>query len=171
MQQAQIIRKQYSDDAKEAILKKFFSSDVKNMVKFSQETGVPYSTLNNWIYRHKKISDLSSSQPPKTLDPKIKYQAILETENMTDTQRSEYCRKQGVYPAHLEQWKRDTLENLNINTKKQMKKKDPEILKLQVENKSLKKELARKDKALAEVSALLILKKKAYELWGGKEDD
>jgi hypothetical protein len=39
------------------------------------------------------------------------------------------------------------------------------------ENKKLKKELARKEKALAEIAALLVLKKKAEEIWGDKEGD
>ncbi len=39
------------------------------------------------------------------------------------------------------------------------------------ENKRLKKELIRKEKALAEMAALLVLKKKADEIWGDKEDD
>ena len=39
------------------------------------------------------------------------------------------------------------------------------------ENKQLKKELAKKEKALAEMAALYTLKKKAEELWGEEEDD
>ena len=39
------------------------------------------------------------------------------------------------------------------------------------ENKSLKKDLSRKEKALAETAALLVLKKKAQEIWGEPEDD
>jgi hypothetical protein len=39
------------------------------------------------------------------------------------------------------------------------------------ENRTLKKELRRKDKALAETTALLVLKKKAASIWGEPEDD
>ena len=42
---------------------------------------------------------------------------------------------------------------------------------LKNENKALKKELRRKEKALAEAAALLILQKKANRLWGYDEDD
>jgi hypothetical protein len=36
--------------------------------------------------------------------------------------------------------------------------------------KDLERELARKDRALAEAAALLILRKKAHAIWGGDED-
>lgn len=42
---------------------------------------------------------------------------------------------------------------------------------LRNENKALKKELNRKDKALAETAALLVLQKKVNEIWGSDEDD
>jgi hypothetical protein len=42
---------------------------------------------------------------------------------------------------------------------------------LKQKTKALEKELTRKEKALAETAALLVLKKKAQELWGDQEDD
>ena len=42
---------------------------------------------------------------------------------------------------------------------------------LKQENKALKKELDRKDKALAETAALLVLQKKVNILGGNSEDD
>ena len=47
----------------------------------------------------------------------------------------------------------------------------PELKKLKAINKKLKVDLNRKDKALAEASALLILKKKADSIWGEDEED
>ena len=40
---------------------------------------------------------------------------------------------------------------------------------LKAENKALKKEINRKDKALAETAALLVLQKKVQEIWGSNE--
>ena len=37
--------------------------------------------------------------------------------------------------------------------------------------KELERELRRKDKALAETAALLVLKKKAQAIWGDREDE
>lgn len=46
-----------------------------------------------------------------------------------------------------------------------------EIKALQTEVKELKKTIMLKDKVLAETMALLILKKKAAQIWGDSEDD
>jgi hypothetical protein len=51
------------------------------------------------------------------------------------------------------------------------KKAEEKIRNLQKRNKELEGELARKEKALAEMAALLTLKKKADVLWGDREDD
>ena len=49
------------------------------------------------------------------------------------------------------------------------RKKDDEIRELKKKNKELERELHRKDKALAEMSALVVLKKKVGTLWGDEE--
>jgi hypothetical protein len=46
-----------------------------------------------------------------------------------------------------------------------------EAKRLRHENKALKKELNRKDKALAETAALLVLQKKVHAIWGNDEDN
>ncbi|HEX4045015.1 MAG TPA: transposase [Gammaproteobacteria bacterium] len=85
----------------------------------------------------------------------------------TETERAAYCRGHGIYINHLDEWKKQVLESLGVaNTKKHK----AEYLLILNEVKQLKRDLHRKDKALAEVSALLILKKKADLLWGDSED-
>ena len=50
-------------------------------------------------------------------------------------------------------------------------RQDSESRGLKHEIKGLKKELRRKEKALAETAALLVLQKKVSEIWGNDEDD
>jgi transposase-like protein len=88
---------------------------------------------------------------------------------MTEEERGAYCRKHGFHTHHLDEWKKQILEGLGATDTG--KEKKSEYQKTLVEMKKLKSDLHRKDKALAEVSALLILKKKADLLWGDKEDD
>jgi transposase len=91
----------------------------------------------------------------------------MDTLNQTQAERSAYCRQHGIYINHLDDWKKQILDSLGVvNTKKNK----AEHLQVINEMKRLKSELRRKDKALAEVSALLILKKKADLLWGDNED-
>ena len=75
--------------------------------------------------------------------------------------------KNGIYPHHLKTWKTDFLsdnpgvESLSRQEQKQLKK----------ENRCLQKELNRKDKALSETAALLVLSKKCQAIWGEKAVD
>jgi len=72
-----------------------------------------------------------------------------------------------LHQVHLEQWRSQMLEGLENGFSKKLsiqKKADANRIR------SLEKELNRKDKALAETAALLVLKKKVQEIWGDEED-
>ncbi|MDY0219447.1 MAG: hypothetical protein RBR14_08890 [Candidatus Cloacimonas acidaminovorans] len=83
--------------------------------------------------------------------------ALIETGSMSDEERVAWCRTKGIFAHHLKQWKKDVIASVNP---KSGKKKSNETGRLKKEILSLKKELSRKDKALAETAALLVLKKK-----------
>ena len=76
--------------------------------------------------------------------------------------------KQGIYAHHLDEWRDDFMtskkDDLSIKHKSELK-----LLKNQI--KQLTQELNRKEKALAETAALLVLKKKANLIWGEDEAD
>ena len=80
---------------------------------------------------------------------------------------SEHCREQGIYLHHVTQWKVDFASGSQSDNKPASRN---EVKNLKHENKALKKELNRKDKALAETAALLVLQKKVHEIWGNDED-
>ena len=100
-----------------------------------------------------------------------KLNAVILTASMTEVEKSGYCRQQGLYPEELTQWKQTCLAGFGKQTKSP-ESRQSKILerKLKKETKRLRKELTRKDRALAETAALLVLKKKAQELWGEPED-
>lgn len=91
-------------------------------------------------------------------------QAIIDCEALDEEATNTYCRKQGIYPHHPEQWKKDFLSagSSAISAQTQLKQ-------LKSDNKLLQQELRRKEKALAEAAALLVLKKKAQRLLGNNE--
>jgi len=78
-----------------------------------------------------------------------------------------YCRERGLYTTQIQEWK-DALMKRNDDEKNQAVQSEVKTLRL--ENEKLKQELRRKEKALAETAALLILKKKATAIWGEDED-
>ncbi len=79
-----------------------------------------------------------------------------------------YCRKHGLYPHQLTQWEADFMTSSTDPKNQQL---TAELKKLRAENKALKQVVVRKDKVLAETVALLILKKKATQIWGELEED
>ena len=78
----------------------------------------------------------------------------------------EFLRKEGLHSAQIEEWTALAVAALATN-KPARRKVSPEAKR----NKELERELRRKEKALAEVAALLVLKKKAQEIWGDEDDD
>jgi len=159
---------QYSAEFKEKLLAKAFSPNTPGNVELAKRAGVPYPTLYQWISMSKKKQSVHVPMKPQDKTAEAKLQAVFDTLQMTEEERNAYCRKQGFYPHHLDEWKKQVLAGLKPADTKENK---AEYRQLTVENKKLKSELNRKEKALAEASALLILKKKANLIWGDSEDD
>ena len=98
-----------------------------------------------------------------------KFAIVLETASLNEAELGEYCRKKGLYPEQIAQWK-EACQNANA-VERELNKKERNQLKLeQKKNKKLEKELIRKEKALAEAAALLVLQKKSQALWGEEKD-
>lgn len=93
---------------------------------------------------------------------------LLATANLPEQELGKYCRMHGIYTHQLEQWREEVMK---MDPKEKETKFRHEIKALKAKNKRLDKELRRKEKALVEASALLLLKKKAQALWGDSEDD
>ena len=91
---------------------------------------------------------------------------VIVCASLDEEKMNAYCREQGVYPHHIKQWKADFASGQSSVSKVKLQ---PQIKQLKQENKALKKELNRKEKALAEAAALLVLKKKVNKLWGNEE--
>jgi hypothetical protein len=74
---------------------------------------------------------------------------------MDEATRSAWCREQGLYPAELEAWKRDAIAGLGEPRAASAVEARHDRRRV----KELERELHRKDKALAETAALLVLSK------------
>ena len=94
---------------------------------------------------------------------------VVETASMSETELAEYARKKGLYVEQIKAWK-DACMNANGGIAKEAARLNRELKDSQKERKKLEKELQRKEKALAEAAALLVLSKKANAIWGDPED-
>lgn len=139
----------------------------------ADDLGVGYSTLQRWIALAKQNKletqnngrKMTTEKRPQDWSLAERLNAIIECGSLDDAAINQYCRTKGLYPHHIQQWKKDFAQEPSTKSVKSDSKQLKQTIK------QLQKELNRKDKVLAETAALLILKKKADVLWGFNEDD
>lgn len=162
---------------KQAVEKSLNRQDNVTLKEVANSLGVGLSSLARWTLeaKNQQIENISFNEDnrmskekrPQDWSLEERLNMIISCSVMDEKALSEHCREQGIYPHHVAQWKLD-FSNDNQSDKKSLSR--IEIKKLQQENKILKKELNRKDKALAETAALLVLQKKVHAIWGNDED-
>ena len=81
--------------------------------------------------------------------------AIIEYEKLSEEERGRFLREKGLHEVEIAGWKQAFLESLSAEGKRK-RRSDPQQKRIR----ELEKELRRKEKALAEAAALLVLKKK-----------
>lgn len=87
--------------------------------------------------------------------------ALHETHALDEEALQAWCRERGLFVHHLEAWR----TAFCLDAKPIAPTDAREMRGLQQENDKLKRELERKEKALAEAAALLLLQKKFNALW------
>jgi hypothetical protein len=106
---------------------------------------------------------------PEGWSSRDKFAAVLETAALNEADLAEYCRKRGLFPAQIAAW-RAACEQANDWDRASSARLGRAAKEEKKRVKNLERELARKDRALAETAALLVLRKKAAAIWGDGED-
>jgi len=163
----------YSEAIKASVLAKLFAPNAPSVVELAKEFNIPVGTIYTWKFKMRNKPNAQQENAKQRLNdksPEAKLRAVIDTMGKSAQEQAEYCRTNGIYSNHLDAWKTQILEGLgSVSTStKELKSENQQITS---ENKQLKRELHKKDKALAEVSALLILKKKADLIWGTLDDE
>ena len=107
---------------------------------------------------------------PEQWKPVDKFAVVLEAAALNEAELAEYGRKKGLFVEQIDAWKQAFIRG-NADTKDQKQSQVTERRKDKKHIQQLERELRRKDKALAETAALLVLAKKARAIWGEPEDD
>ena len=136
----------------------------------ANDLNMSVGTLRKWISKsnQKTASNTHSAQLPKNLPalswaPAQRLQALLETHAMAAPQLSAWCREKGLFEHQLQSWREA------FCTAGESRESKAALRELQVKHEGLQRELRRKEKALAEAAALLVLQKKFNALWEGEE--
>ena len=164
--------KHYSTQRKESALHKMMPPSNIPIAQLSIEMGIGESTLYNW---RKQAIDKGYVVPgdgknAEQWSSANKFSVVLETASLNQAELAEYCRNKGLYAEQVSAW-RSACMDANANVNEQEKAFTIEAKKDKKQIHQLEKELRRKDKALAETAALLVLRKKANAIWGEAEDE
>lgn len=170
----------YSEVFKRRMVQKMTGPDAMSACALSKEEDVSHSSLSRWLRnaanlrgmtkRDKRTASLpktkKSHRRPQDWPLHEKLRVLAEAESLPSEELGAFLRREGLHEAQLEQWREIAQEAFNT----------PRLRRTQntVERKRIKeleRELRRKEKALAEAAALLVLKKKAQAIWGDEDDD
>jgi len=172
----------YSDMFKNSMIQKMTGPGAISATALSKHVDVPQATLSKWLrlagagpsyvfpnnaHEYTKMTKVIDSKRPNDWSAEDKLKVVMEASSLDDEQLGAFLRSKGLHQTHLNQWRSQMLDGLESDsTKKKSRQKNVEAKRIR----ALEKEINRKDKALAETAALLVLKKKVQEIWGDEDD-
>lgn len=173
---------QYPDMFKHAMIQKMTGPGALSASALSQQVDVPQPTLSKWLrmagagssygfannaYEYTKMAKINSPKCPNDWSAEDKLKVVVEAAGLDDEKLGAFLRAKGLHQTHLEQWRLQMLDGLqNGFSKKKARQNKADAKRIR----TLEKELNRKDKALAETAALLVLKKKVQQIWGDEDE-
>jgi len=124
-------------------------------------------TLKYWL-KTEPVAAASATEAPLPVEGAAtswsaaqRLQALMQSYGLEGEALNAWCRENGVFSHQLAQWRQDF-----SSPPREAKDHRAEVRDLQGQNEQLQRELRRKEKALAEAAALLVLQKKFRALWG-----
>lgn len=158
-----MMKSKYSEAFIEQALVKVFSRGNRTVLSVAEELNVKYHTLKYWmkIKSADRLGVLATREKrPQDWTAQEQLAALQETHGLSGEALQAWCRERGIFAHHLTSWKAAFCA-----VGKEAAPGTRELRTLQDEIVKLKREAVRKDKALAEAAALLILQKKFRALW------
>ncbi len=151
----------YSPKFKERMLTQLVGPGAKSPIYLSKEVGVSKTTLYQWL-KEAKIGSMSKAKNTEyshhRWSAKAKIRIVREASGLRDEELGAFLRKNGLHEAELQRLRDEVMEAAaeGFDVRKKSRGKSPEARRIQ----ALEKELMRKEKALAETAALLVLQGK-----------
>lgn len=152
--------KPFSPAFKAKMVQRLIGPNAMSAIQLAKETGLRQQTLSRWLIEARTLPDVPKKpSTKKTRSVEEKARIVSEAGQLAGDEVIAYLEREGVKLAELEQWRLALAEEGRAS-----KWSTDQI-------RALQRELARKEKALAEAAALLVLRKKTQALWGDEDDD
>jgi transposase-like protein len=169
----------HSEGFKARMVQRMSGLEKISATALSREVGVAQPTLSRWLREASTLDRMAKrskatksgkgapSKSPRQWSMAEKLRAVVEAAELSDEDLGAFLRRRGLHEAQLARWREAIAGALDeLPKSKSRGKPSAEARELA----ALRKELLRKDKALAEVAALLTLQKKVQALWGDEDD-
>lgn len=154
----------YGQAFKERAVARLLPPESSSVEKVSREIGVGVATLERW-----RSEALSMPASTRTWTAAARLEAVIATAAMDEAGKNAWCRRQGVYPSELEKWLQNATAALAEPEEARASPQQTRQARRRI--KELEREVKRKDKALAETAALLVLSKKLSAVFGEGADE
>jgi transposase len=161
----------YSEAFKTKMVQKMLAGRSANSI--AQEVGVNQPTLSKWLRDARTMTSVpkrggepesgKAGRRPEDWSAEEKLEVVLQAQGLGEAELGEFLRRRGVHEEQLGRWRETALESLKAGRRGSPKAGEAKRIK------ELERELRRKEKALAEAAALLVLRKKAQALWGDED--
>lgn len=158
--------RKFSEEQKRLWVKKFLTRGSKSIDVFCRENAISASPLYRWVSIYGRTDDMKQlARTPKDWTPEEKFKAVMAFDSLPVEEQGAYLRREGVHAEHIEMWREKMQKSLEPENADKRSERGELVYKIL----GLEKELSRKDKALAEAAAILILKKKVDLIWGTED--
>ena len=152
--------KPFSVAFKQKMVERLTGRNAVSATQLARKTGVNQQNLSRWLQEARRLPIMADQPKPVrmwTVEQKVR--VLADASQLDGEELTGYLEREGVKRAEYEQWRMALDEGgvASTSTNKRIRQ--------------LERELARKEKALAEAAALLVLKKKGDTLYGEDEDD
>lgn len=148
----------YGQAFKNRVVARLLPPESAPLAALAQEVGVSADTLERW-----RSAALAQPAQQRSWTAAARLEAVISTAALDEAARGAWCRQHGLYPHDLAQWHSSAAQALaspeEARASPQQTKEDRRRIK------ELERELRRKDKALAETAALLVLSKKVEAIF------
>jgi hypothetical protein len=165
-------RNLHSIEFQEQALSKVRQRGTRSVLDVANELNMTVGTLRKWISKSRRKDEVSKpgtqlpdDLPAQSWGPAQRLLALNQTHAMSQTQLHAWCREKGLFEHQLKAWG----EAFCSATSPESRESRTALRELQVKHDGLQRELRRKEKALAEAAALLVLQKKFQALWEDEE--
>jgi len=158
--------KRYTPEQKRWALEQLGPPHNRQLIDVARELGTTAVSVRTWRNEQAEGEDAIRSKDKSSTR---KFQAVLETAHLSEAEVSEYCRRKGIEPQQLAQWRLACEQANRATPGKPSASGGDAAAKDRI--RQLERELRRKEAALAEAAALLVLRKKATAIWGKEEDE